>query len=81
LGLLLNAVHDEFLNAFKSLPAESQRLLNDHYEVQIRNGIADTEDVHIRIDNVNSQNGWKEIGPRQKVSTTRTVIPKCSLLM
>ena len=44
--------------------------------MQIRNGIADTEDVNIRVDNVNSQNGWKEMGPRQKVSTTRTVIPQ-----
>lgn len=71
--MLLNAVHDEFLNAFKNLPAESQRLLNDHYEVQIRNGIVNTEDVHIRVDSVNSEDGWKEVGPGQKVSTTRTV--------
>lgn len=73
----MNAVHDEFLNAFKGLPAESQQLLNDHYEVQIRNGTTDTEDIHIRVDNVNSEDGWKEIGPRQKVSTTRTVISYC----
>jgi hypothetical protein len=71
----LNAVHDEFLIAFKSLPAESQRLLNDHYEVQIRNGDIDVEDAHIRINSVNSEDGWKEIGRRQKVSTTRTVTP------
>jgi len=73
--LLLNAVHDEFLNAFKTLPAESQRLLNDHYEVQIQNGISDADDVHIRVDNVNSEDGWQEIGPGHKVSTTRTVVP------
>ena len=72
--MLLNAVHDEFLNAFKSLPAESQRLLNDHYEVQIQNGVADSEDAHIRVNSVNSESGWKEIGPRHKVSTTRTVV-------
>jgi hypothetical protein len=77
----LNAVHDEFLNAFKSLPAESQRLLNDQYEVQIRNGISNPENVDIRVDSVNSEGGWKEIGPRQKVSTTRTVTPKSSLLI
>jgi len=71
-------VHDEFLNAFKTLPAESQRLLNDRYEVQIRNGITDTEDVHIRVDSANSEDDWKEIGPRQKVSTTRTVMPTVS---
>lgn len=68
-------MHDEFLIAFKSLPAESQRLLNDHYEVQIRNGDIDVEDAHIRINSVNSEDGWKEIGRRQKVSTTRTVTP------
>jgi ubiquitin C-terminal hydrolase len=73
LGLLLNAVHDEFLNAFKTLPAESQRLLNDHYEVQIRNGVSDSEDAHVRVDSVNSEDGWKEIGRKHKVSTTRTV--------
>jgi len=77
LGLLLNAVHDEFLNAFKSLPAECQRLLNDHYEVQIRNGLSDTEDAHVRVDSVNSEDGWKEIGRRHKVSTTRTVRSSC----
>ena len=71
--MLLNAVHDEFLNAFKSLPAESQRILNDHYEVQIRNGTAETGEVQVRVENVNSEDGWKEIGPRHKVSTTRTV--------
>jgi len=69
----LNAIHDEFLNAFKTLPAESQRLLNDHYEVQIRNGRADDDDVHVRVDSVNSEDGWKEVGRGQKVSTTRTV--------
>jgi len=73
LGLLLNAVHDEFLLTFKSLPAESQRLLNDHYEVQIRNGYVESDDVHVRVNSVNSEDGWKEIGPRHKVSTTRTV--------
>ena len=71
--MLLNAVHDEFLNAFKSLPAESQRILNDHYEVQIRNGTVETGEVQVRVENVNSEDGWKEIGPRHKVSTTRTV--------
>jgi hypothetical protein len=71
--LFLNAIHDEFLNAFKSLPAESQRLLNSHYEVQIRNGIDDAGEVDVRVNSVNSEDGWKEIGPRQKVSTTRTV--------
>jgi hypothetical protein len=69
----LNAVHDEFLVAFKSLPAESQRILNDHYEVQIRNGLDESGDVHIRVDSANSEDGWKEMGRRQKVSTTRTV--------
>jgi len=69
----LNAVHDEFLLAFKSLPAESQRLLNDHYEVQLRNGDVESDGVHIRVNNVNSEDGWNEIGPRHKVSTTRTV--------
>jgi len=73
LGLLLNAVHDEFLNAFKTLPAESQRLLNIHYEVQIRKGVTDNEDAHVRVDSVNSEHGWKEVGRNQKVSTTRTV--------
>jgi hypothetical protein len=68
-------VHDEFLNAFKTLPAENQRLLNDHYEVQIRNGVSDADDAHVRVDSVNSEDGWKEIGPRHKVSTTRTVSP------
>jgi len=72
LGLLLNAVHDEFLNAFKTLPAESQQVLNDHYEVQIRNGVSE-DDVHVRVNSVNSEDGWQEIGPRQKVSITRTV--------
>ena len=72
---MLNAVHDEFLNAFKTLPAESQRLLNDHYEVQIRNGVTDNDDVHVRVDSVNSEDGWKEVGRGQKVSTTRTVFP------
>ena len=71
MGLLLNAVHDEFLLAFKSLPVESQMLLNNHYEIQIPNG--DSADVDIRIDSANSENGWKEIGPKQKVSNTRTV--------
>ena len=74
LGLLLNAVHDEFLNAFKTLPEESQRLLNDHYEVQIRNSMSDSEDAHVRVDSVNSEDGWKEIGRKHKVSTTRTVL-------
>jgi hypothetical protein len=69
----LNAVHDEFLMAFKSLPAESQRILNDHYEVQIRHGLDESGTVHVRVDSANSEDGWKEIGPRQKVSTTRTV--------
>lgn len=73
LGLLLNAVHDEFLHAFRTLPPESQRILNNHYEIAIRNGTSDTDDVCIRVDNVYSEDGWKEIGPRQKVSTTRTV--------
>lgn len=71
--MLLNAIHDEFLNAFKSLPAESQRLLNDRYEVQIRNEIDDAGDMLVRVNSINSEEGWKEIGPRQKVSTTRTV--------
>jgi hypothetical protein len=66
-------VHDEFLATFKTLPDESQRLLNNHYEVQIRPGVSD--DAHIRVDSVNSEDGWKEIGRRQKVSTTRTVQP------
>jgi hypothetical protein len=75
----LNAVHEEFLAAFKNLPAESQRLLNDHYEIQFRNGT--DGDEHIRMDSVNSENGWKEIGPRHKVSTTRTVShPKDKLI-
>ena len=70
--MLLNAVHEEFLAAFKTLPGDSQRLLNEFYEVQIRNGDGDE---HIRVDSVNSEDGWKEIGPRHKVSTTRTVVP------
>ena len=72
LGLLLNAVHDEFLHAFKSLPPEYQLVLNENYEVAIRNGAAD-DDVHVRVNSVNSEEGWQEIGPRQKVSITRTV--------
>ena len=59
--------------AFKSLPAESQRILNDHYEVQIRNGLDESGNVHVRVDSANSEDGWKEMGPGQKVSTTRTV--------
>jgi hypothetical protein len=69
---MLNAVHDEFLLAFKSLPAESQRILNESYEIQIQNG--EIDNVYVRVDNVNSEDGWKEVGPGQKVSNTRTVV-------
>ena len=69
----MNAVHDEFVSLFKTLPDDTQRLLHQRYEIRIRSPTLHSDDGRVRVDSVDSEDGWKEIGRKHKVSTTRTV--------
>ncbi|ODQ53174.1 cysteine proteinase [Saitoella complicata NRRL Y-17804] len=73
LGFLLDGLHEEFISAMKSIPTTIERYVDDDditHEAYVP--FADGLGQEMRVEKVESEDGWLEVGKKQKTSVTRT---------
>ncbi|OLL26064.1 putative ubiquitin carboxyl-terminal hydrolase 3 [Neolecta irregularis DAH-3] len=73
LGFLLDGLHEEFITAMQTLPCRPKPIDEALRQVSVplRDSGASCGE-YLRVESIEKEDGWLEVGPKQKTSVTRT---------